>query len=496
MLITNLIKDYPNVLLQKPIGYFSVKLGLIVVLTLTLLTACQDRPRGTAITNVTVIDAINGVREQQTVVFDGDEIIAIRPADEAVSASTIIDATGKYLIPGLWDFHVHLTYDDRIVETMPALFLSYGITSVRDTGGLMRKVLPVVEAMRAEGAIAPRVFFAGPLLDGRFVVYDGNDRPEIGVQNATPQQARATIANLKGQGVDFIKIYEMVSPDVFQAMVETANELALPIDSHVPLSMRASIAGASVDSIEHLRNIEMDCASNAAELHEARLERLKNAEGLSGFELRSSLHSLQRMPAIENYDEQRCDITIAALTSTMMVPTLRLNSFNLAPPFARDDWQEALDRIPADVRLDWAESAERLATSASEEFRRFGEWSLFLVERMHAAGVPFGAGTDTPIFLSVPGFSLHSELEFLVQAGLSPLEALEAATVRPAEYFSLQHEMGTIDVGRVADLVLLDRNPLENIANTRSVAAVVTKGRFMTTSDLAALLEAGTATQR
>jgi hypothetical protein len=156
---------------HRLIGGFAAKPVLLVFLILALLTACQDRPSGTAITNVTVIDAVNGVRENQTVVFDGDEIIAIRSADEAVSAQTIIDATGKYLIPGLWDFHVHLTYDDRFIETMPALFLSYGITSVRDTGGLMQKVLPVVELMRAENAIAPRVFFAGPLLDGRFVVY-------------------------------------------------------------------------------------------------------------------------------------------------------------------------------------------------------------------------------------------------------------------------------------------------------------------------------------
>jgi len=479
-----------KLLLKRPAERSTGRVVLTVILILALLTACQDKPSGTAITNATVIDAVNGVRENQTVVFDGDKIIAVRPADEKVSVAKSIDATGKFLIPGLWDFHVHLTYDDRFVEAMPALFLSYGITSVRDTGGLMHKVLPVVEAMRAESAIAPRVFFAGPLLDGRFVVYDGKDRPEIGVQNATPEQARETVANLKEQGVDFIKIYEMVSPDVFRTMVETANELALPIDSHVPLSMRASIAGPSVDSIEHLRNIELDCTSNSAELHETRLERLKNPEGLSGYKLRSSLHSLQRLPAIANYDEERCDRTIAALASTTMVPTLRLNSFNLAPPFQKGGWQDALARIPGDVGRDWAESAEQFAASPSEEFNRFAEWSLFLVERMHAAGVPVGAGTDTPILLAVPGFSLHSELEFLVQAGLSPLEALEAATVRPAEYFALQDTMGTIDAGRVADMVLLDANPLENISNTRSVSAVVTKGRFMTADDLTALLAA------
>ncbi len=393
------------------------------------------------------------------------------------------------MIPGLWDFHVHLTYDDSLTDVMPALFLSYGITSVRDTGGLMHKMLPVVEELRSDGAIAPRVFFSGPLLDGAFVVYDGESRPEIGVRNATPADARAAITELETQGVDFIKIYEMVSPDVFDAMVETANELGLPIDSHVPLSMRARVAGAAVDSIEHLRNIELDCASNAAELHETRLELLGNPDALPGAELRSSMHSLQRTPAIEAYDEKACDQTLAALRSTMQVPTLRLGAFSLAPPARRDDWEDALARIPPAVREDWRSSAMELAGNPVQEFVQFGKWAMFLTGRMHAQGIPIGAGTDTPILVAVPGYSLHSELEYLVAAGLSPLEAIASATVRPAEYFSLQDEMGAIEVGKKADLVLLDANPLDDIANTRSISGVVTKGDYLHKESLLDLVQ-------
>jgi len=469
------------------------KLSNAVLIALLLAGCGEQQPTGTAITNVTVIDAVNGSRENQTVIYDGDEITAIQPSDREFAAAETVDGSGKYLIPGLWDFHVHLTYDDRFTDSMPALFLSYGITSVRDTGGLLRKVLPVVEKMRAPDAVAPRVFFAGPLLDGNFVVYDGDSRPEIGVRNATPDDARATIRGLKDQGVDFIKIYEMVSPAVFEAMVETANELELPIDSHVPLSLRASTAGPSVDSIEHLRNIEMDCASNSPELHETRLEHLRNPQGLSGADLRSSLHSLQRQPAIVAYDEERCDRTIEALKSTMQVPTLRLGALNLAPPYARDDWQDALSRIREDAREDWAESSAAMAANPNESFTAFGEWSLFLIERMHAAGVPIGAGTDTPIFISVPGYSLHAELELLVRAGLSPLEAIRSATLRPAEFFSMQDEMGTIDTGKKADLVLLDANPLDDIANTRRISAVVSKGRYYS---LETLLEGVAASHR
>jgi len=462
-------------------------LRIFLLLLLPLITACQPRPTGTAITNVTLIDAVSGVRRNQNVVFDGDQITAVTSSDTAPATQRTIDGTGKFLIPGLWDFHVHLTFDDNFTDSMPALFLSYGITSVRDTGGLMHKMLPVVEKMRSKDAVAPRVFFSGPLLDGDFVVYDGESRPEIGVRNSTPDEARAAIAELAAQGVDFIKIYEMVSPAVFDAMIETANELGLPIDSHVPLSMRARVAGPSVDSIEHLRNIEMDCASNAAELHETRLELLENPNGMPGAELRSSLHSLQRLPAIGTYDEEQCDQTLAALGSTMQVPTLRLGAFSLARPFRRDDWEAALSRIPPKVREEWQASANSM--EQVQEYIEFGEWAIFLTGRMNSRGIPIGAGTDTPILLAIPGYSLHSELEFLVRAGLSPLEALGSATVRPAEYFALQDEIGTIDPGKKADLVLLDANPLQDIANTKKISGVVTKGVYYDREALLARLE-------
>ncbi len=460
------------------------------MLALFFLTSCSEPQSdnsndaapsvatATAISNVTVIDGLNGVRANQTVVFDGDEIIAVQAADMPVEAAEIIDGSGKFLIPGLWDFHVHLTYDPRLTAAMPDLFLSYGITSVRDTGGLLENVLPAVAAMRAEGAIAPRVFFAGPLLDGEHVVYDGVGRPEIGVQNVSAEQARERVAELQAQGASFIKVYEMVTPEVFAALVTAAEELGMPIDSHVPLSMRARDAGARVSSVEHLRNIEMDCAANAAELHAERLELLQNPDGIPGADLRASLHSLQRLPAVTNYDEAECDAVIAALAETVMVPTLRLNSFNLSPAWERNDFEDALLRLPAEVLTEWRSQASARAAQPAGD-TQFAEWSLFLTERMHAAGVPIGAGTDTPINLSVPGYSLHSELQMLVQAGLTPLEALSAATLEPARFFAIESEMGSIDVGKVADMVLLNADPLEDIANARVIDQVITRGRVL-----------------
>ena len=457
------------------------------VTALVLLTACNQHSKtskiaatntGTAITDVTIIDAVNGLKEHQTVIFDGDEIIAVQDSDNTFEVANIIDGKDQFLIPGLWDFHVHLTYDKRLTEAMPELFLSYGITSVRDTGGLMHEILPIVEDMRSSHIKAPRVFFAGPLLDGEFVVYDGNGRPEIGVPLTTAETARQKVIEMYEQGVDFIKVYEMVKPEIFDALTEMANELSLPIDSHVPLAMRARDAGPRVDSIEHLRNIEMDCAASASELHSARLVLLQNENGIAGAELRSAMHSEQRLPAIENYDESECDIVIAALKETVMVPTLRLNSFVLKPPWQRADWESALSRLPKEVEQDWLFQTERRRSLPAGDLR-FANWSMFLTNRMHDAGVAFGAGTDVPINLSVPGYSLHSELDMLVRAGLTPLEALEAATLIPARFFGLEDEMGAISEGQVADMVLLTSNPLEDINNTKSIRTVISKGEVL-----------------
>lgn len=455
----------------------------LILLLIIALTSC-DMPAptsslGTVITNVTTIDAVNGVKNHQTVVFSEDEITYAGPAIELPVNHEVIDGSGQFLIPGLWDFHVHLTYETELTAVMPRLFLSYGITSVRDTGGLLHNVLPVVEKMQQPGAIAPRVFFAGPLLDGSDVVYDGKSRPEIGIANASKEQARANIESLKQAGASFIKIYELVSKEIFHEMVTVARSLDMPIDSHVPLSMLASIAGPKVDSIEHLRNIELDCATNAEQLHTERLEVLKNPSGLPGFEVRSALHSAQRLPAIAAYDNERCTQVLDKLTKTVQVPTLRLNAMNKFPPFERADWPEALSRIPNGIRERWQTSSASLAKQGPGN-TVFAEWSLFLTGKMNQQAVPIGAGTDTPIRLSVPGYSLHSELDMLVRAGLTPLQAIGAATIEPARYFSIESTMGQIAPGMVADLVLLEKDPIEDINNTKSISRVISKGALMT----------------
>lgn len=445
-------------------------------------------PVDLAIEHVTVVDAIDGARADRTVVVDSGRIVAVLDAGTAVEADEVVDGSGRYLIPGLWDFHVHLTYDDRFTEAMPGLFLGHGITSIRDTGGILEKVSPVVERMEAEGAVAPRVFFAGPLLDGEWVVYDGVNRPALGIANPDVETARANVAALAEAGVDFVKVYEMLTPEVFAALVEEASARGLPIDGHVPLSMAARDVGPRVQSLEHLRNIELDCAAAADSLLAARRAILADHDGGPGADLRSRLHSEQRLAAVADYDDARCAEVMDALSETIMIPTLRLNALGVVSPFDRDDWEAALDRIPADAAEDWRAAGERARNGPPARDTTYGTFSLRLVGEMHQRGVPFAAGTDTPIGYAIPGYSLHSEMEMLVRAGLSTRDALRAATVHPAEFFGLGDEMGAVAEGMVADLVLLGGNPLDDIGATRLVEAVVTKGRLLRRDDLDALM--------
>ena len=470
---------------------------IVLMLAIASLVSCSEQyetpvPIKTAIENTTVIDAVNGVRRNQTVVFEGDEILAVGPSSNEVEADRRIDGTGKFVIPGLWDMHVHLTAVDFVEESMLPLLMSYGITSVRDTGGLLEELLPVIEKSKQGKYPGQRVFYSGPLLDGEFIVYDGSGlfSPNMGTANTVAEKAAQTVAELKERGASFIKIYEMVDASVFDALVNAAEKEGLPIAAHIPLSTRASQAGPRVDSMEHLRNVLIDCTSNAEELLELRGESLKNPEGKIGRDLRSSIHREQRINALDNLDEAQCEQTVTALIDTIQVPTLSLGNRG-GDIGTRADWLEAVGRLPEPARSVWLDigTMERVSTPSTEYRRAFSAAQAELVGRMHAAGVTFGAGTDIPIPPSVPGHSLHLELEELVAAGLSPLEAIGAATLSPAKFFSIEDDMGSIDVGKRADMLILSRNPLDNISNTQAIDGIVVQGRHLAESDIEQLAE-------
>ena len=460
-----------------------------VSLFIALLSGCSNdtpKPIDLAIANVTLVDAVNPVRANQTVLIDQGRIVDIISGDLAseVVAREQIDGSGRYLIPGLWDFHVHFTFDERFTDAMAGLFLYYGVTQVRDTGALLEDLLPVVETLRNAGPRAPSIWYAGPLLDGKDVVYDGMNFPGLGIANPTPEAARANIAEIHAAGASFLKIYEMVSPEVFAAIVDEARSRKLPLDAHVPLSMRARDVAPNVQSLEHLRNYEMDCVNDPEIWLVARQQELANPVNEPGNVLRSRLHTLQRLPAITSEDPEVCAETTQALKATITVPTLRMNSMDLIVPFERADFDQAMDLIPDSVSQDWRAARAALAESVDPVDTTFAEWSLRRTGELHAAGVPIAAGTDTPIGWSIPGYSLHTELEQYVLVGMTPLEALYSATVRPASFFGLENEMGQIEAGFMANAVLLSANPVEDITHTRTIEGVINQGAFLSRTQL------------
>lgn len=464
--------------------YFSRRSSPVICICalLVALNGCSSavESQQTLIENVSVVDPVSGLTQNQQVLIEDGKIATIADTSQALTLNANaarFDAQNRYLIPGLWDMHVHFVYDPTLTNEMADLFLDYGVTSVRDTGGDIEELVNLRDALPSP---KPNIYISGPLLDGKFVVYDGSDtdRPPLGTGVLEPGAADATVAALKEAGADFIKIYELVQPETYAALAAAAKLRDMPIASHVPLMMTADSAGPMADSMEHLRNIELACASNWQELLAQRQQRIRNfTEGL-GYALRAGLHSDQRIPAINNYDETRCNQVLDTLSSTIQVPTLRLNTVTHLKPFQREDWPAALAALPQATQFAWRARIDGLQ-QLMEIDPTFSKWSVFLIERLLARDVPIGAGTDTPIGLGIPGYSLHTELEFLVQGGMTPQQALYAATVTPAEFFNMADTSGRLTEGMRADLVLLKDNPLTDIRHSRSVEAVMLAGEWV-----------------
>ncbi|MCG2589219.1 amidohydrolase family protein [Rhodohalobacter sulfatireducens] len=454
-----------------------------------LFTACQtnqsEYENATIIHSITTIDAVNGMTDHQTVVIKDGKILEIGSSDElfvSAEGNEIIDGTGKFLIPGLWDAHVHFSYIEELAPSMFNLFLAYGITSVRDTGGRIEFVKQWKDRAAANPTEAPRVMIAGPLLDGEPNVYDGSSpgRPPLSVGLETVEDVTEMVNRLDSIGVDLLKAYEMLTPEQFEEVMRLAEEKGLKVTGHVPLSMNAvSASNAGLNSMEHMRNLEVSMASNWEDLQEQRLQMLEEGQDDPGGILRSRIHSAMRETAIENYDEERADevLQVLAENETWQIPTLALNTRSVEKFYTDSEWQETFTLLPDSIEQEWYASAEEGAQSEVSEFgAEYSNWLFNMVGKINEAGITIMAGTDTPIGLLTPGRSLHHELKVMVDAGLTPMEALQAATLNPARYFEMEDELGTIDEGKWADLLILDANPLDDIENTLEINTVIRQG--------------------
>ena len=453
------------------------------------------------IKNITLIDPVDGEIPAQDLLIEGDTIVQIAPTESLEAAAEVtktIDGGNKYLIPALWDSHVHVTANPEIGFAALPLFVANGITRIRDTGGLLEKLSEFTAAAELMGIGAPDIYFSGPLIDGIPTVYDGSSGktppiPRLAHGITSIEEAERLVNELADAGVHFIKSYEMLQPDVFRAVIAQATKRGLPVASHIPLSMSVEqVIQAGVKDLQHLRNISYSCSSKRDELLLKRQVMLLSSDNKPGYALRSSIHASQRPASLTSQDNDRCDELIKSLADNRVfqTPTIMTLSQLTSKQFLTPEWRATYRYLPEPVAKRWDTLADKLvAQTANPDLQAYFDWFLATIKKMNLAGVPIMAGSDMPVNLLMPGFSLHQELQMLVQAGLTEQEALYAATVRPAEFFGLGDQMGTIGVGKSSELVLLTANPLENISNTGAIEAVIKGGSVLDRKALNTLLK-------
>ena len=473
----------------------------LLFLASLFLIACQPAElvfeEALCIENISLIDPEYGLIKNQTVIIKEGKIHKVAPADELELArdNEIIDGTNKFMIPGLWDAHVHFAYIEELAPRMFDLFIAYGVTSVRDTGGEIGFVRKYKEKALSMPADAPRVMIAGPLIDGIPNVYDGSDvwHPALSVGLESVDEVIVLVNELISAGVDMLKAYEMLSPDQFSAITQLGKENGLKVSGHVPLSMDViSASNAGLNRIEHLKNLELSCASNADELLVERRQMLASGKDDPGGALRSRIHRAQQQIALENYDEKKAQeiLDVLAQNQTWQIPTLAINTASTKRFFLAPEWQESYEYLPDSIEQRWKTNVEALMGREVSDFsRKYAKWKLDMVTKIYHTGIDIMAGTDCPILYLTPGISLHQELALLVEAGLSPLDAIKTATLNPARYFNLENELGSIKENMWADLVILDANPLENINNTKRINAVFKQGKYFDRNELDEMLE-------
>ena len=461
--------------------------GVAISLLALLLAAMESAPNAVqplVFAHVNVVDITGGpLGLNQTVIAEGDRIANVGPEDrvQIPKSAKVVDGQGLYLIPGLWDMHVHVW---EVQRSFPML-IANGVTGVRNMGGHLDE-LKAWRGQTANGTLlGPRMMICGPVVDG-----PNPSHPDHSIVVHDAAEGRKAVDFLMSNGADFVKVYDGVPRDAYFAIAEEAKKSGIPFVGHVPGAISTSEASnAGQASIEHLGGILEESSTKRDEIRQIAAGPVK-----SPAEYPARIAKELQL-AVENQSPQRLEelAMLFAKNHTWQVPTLVAKK-QLA--FANDP------NSAKDPRLAYFTVAEREALSPEHNmFVRFSPpeyWvqrkaefqaDLKIVSELHRVGVPFLAGTDTDGYSRLYyGFSLADELALLVESGFTPMEALQAATLRPAEFLGLGDEVGTVSQGKEADLVLLEANPLDDIHNIRKIRAVVVRGRYLDRAALDALL--------
>jgi imidazolonepropionase-like amidohydrolase len=463
---------------------------LLIILLPTLLVARVNQTvtiRSIVFNHATIID-VSGApsKSDMSVVITGNRIVKIGKTGRVPipKAAEVIDASGKFLMPGLWDMHVHLQ-----ATTPFPLFIANGVLGVRHMGGKLKQVYQWREQVRQGKLLAPHIVSCGSVVDDK-------DEPEDIISALTAAEGREAVSINKKQGADFIKIYDGVSREAYFALVEEAKKQGITFTGHVPIAVNSfEASNAGQKSIEHLGNILRSSSTLEPNVIEQQVnEAFKPSDKPNDFTKFPARIAARTKIELETYDEQKARRLFAVFVKnkTWQVPTLATKR----PLSLIDDGtffnDERMKYITAKELENWKPENNFFLKYRTPEFivmkKKLYQKELELVGEMHKSGVLFMTGTDIPGAYTYTGFSLHDELALFVQTGFTPMEALQAATINPSKFLGLEKSLGTIEQGKIADLVLLDADPLKNIGNTKRIYAVVVNGRYLSKETLEKML--------
>ncbi len=430
--------------------------------------------------------AAGGPQPDRTVLLRGNLIAAISEAPPPDDAR-VIDARGKFLIPGLCDMHVHIagvTADPKWSrETLLTLLVANGVTTVRDMGGDLSALQSWRREIAAGKLVGPRIYCPGPMLDG------GKSDPPALIAISTPDDGRAAVGDLKAKGADFIKVLSRLDRESYFAIADEAKKQRMTFVGHVPNALSArEVSEAGQKSIEHIfySNLAFDCSGREDDL------RAKSTAARAKRD--SAGAAAARDEANASFDPKKVEALAKTMVQnkTWLVPTLvAIRAIAQQRELARAHPPE-LAYLPSALREKWTptEIEKEVSPEVAKWYLAQFQNDLKIARALHAAGVQMMAGSDSLDPFNFPGPSLHDELKLLTEIGFTPLQALQAATSSPAQFLEASGAggWGAIQTGRVADLVLLEADPLADISNTKKIAAVVVAGKFLDRATLQRLL--------
>jgi imidazolonepropionase-like amidohydrolase len=412
-------------------------------------------PDTLVIRDVTILpmDGPRLLTHQTVTIIDG-RIVSIKSTDAAPNAheARVIDGRGEYLLPGLADMHVHLTTADEL-----PMFVGNGVLTVRDLNG-SPMTLGWRQATAAGTLTGPRLFVSGPMIAGPEIPWKNKVTP------STAAEAEAVVVSQKRAGYDQIKIYDGISREVFESAIATAKREGMLSSGHIPASVGFDgVLESGMTGLEHLDKTVFAVMDHHLDMLRIPwiVDRIKG----SGMWVTPTLESMIQLSAIGTggYD------------SLMSRPEALA-----APQDLRDFWTSVTSTLKANRPL-----------APGSKYDRWCDYQMRLAGALARAGVPMLAGTDLPNAVLVPGSSLLDELDALVEAGLTRQQAIDAATSAPARFFQQTADWGAVAVGRRADLLLLDGNPLDDLRTLRAPAGVVLGGRWLDRTTLQKLRTTG-----